>query len=213
MSQNIRVLSNGEYSGGFEDLDRPINYSTLEVTPYLNDKLIQGYVIFNNGDSATYFMRYDIYADEIEYVQNNKLFTILKPQMQKLDHIILDHNKIVYKDFHINKNGQSGYLIQLVTNQCNLYQRHFAEYKDAIPAKTGMHKPTPAQFKKKPVQWLFACDSDPIYVFRTDNSGLKKIGGVYYQQLKDYINENHLKIKKTDDMITLFNFLNSLKGE
>jgi hypothetical protein len=76
-----------------------------------------------------------------------------------------------------------------------------------------MHQPTPAQFKKKPVQLFYGCDSKPITVFRADNNGLKKIGGAHYQQLKDYIKANHLKIKKTEDMIVLFNYLNSLIDE
>jgi hypothetical protein len=199
-----------EYLGTFVPVKRVFDYSEVEGSPYLNDKLIGGIVKFNNGDSLNQYLRYDMYSDEIEYLEKGKLFNILKSQMKNLDHIYLNGNSIIYKDYFIKKKVHSGYLFELVNAQCGLYKRLRVEFQNAKPAKTSYHKPTPAQFVTKSVQWFYSFNGEPISFFKADNAGLKIIGGSHYEDLKEFVKENGIKLKKEADLIILFKYYNSL---
>ena len=191
ISQKINMR---EYIGTYVPVMRTFDYSEVEGSPYLNDKLIGGIVKFNNGDSLNQYLRYDMYSDEMEFLEKGKLFTILKSQMKNLDHIYLSGNSIIYKEYFIKKNAHSGYLLELVNDQCSLYKRLRVEFQDAEPAKTSYHKPTPAQFVTKSDQWLYSINGKPISFFRADNTGLKVIGGPYYQDLKVFVKEKGISL-------------------
>lgn len=199
-----------EYLGAYVPVKRVFNYSEVEGSPYLNDKLIEGVLKFSNGDSLNQYLRYDMYSDEIEYLEKGKLFTILRSQMKSLDHIYLNGNSIIYKEYFIKKSANSGYLFELVNDQYSLYKRLRVEFEDAVPAKTSYHKPTPARFVTKSVQWFYSTNGKPISLFKADNAGLKIIGGSHYGDLKVFVKENGIKLKKEDDLIVLFKYYNSL---
>ncbi len=190
----------------FTPSKKQMEYAAIEGSPYLNEQLIQGSVKFKKGDSTLRFMRYDIYKDEIEYLENNKLFILLKNQIPTIERIDLEGNEIVYQQFIEKGEKQSGILIKMPTTKCSLYKKYTIEFHEALPAKTGMPISRPVRFGAKQKQWFYACGSDPITLLETDKSSLKKIAGSRYTQLKDYIKDNDLKIKKEEDLIAIFNY-------
>jgi hypothetical protein len=72
---------------------------------------------------------------------------------------------------------------------------------------------TPDQFKATPVKWYFTYNNSTITQFKPDNAGLKEVSAKYYTELKAYIKANKLKIKKEDDLVTLFEYYNKLLGQ
>jgi hypothetical protein len=210
MAQEYRYIGNDEYRGNFEPITREIDYSNIKGSPYLDKKLIRGFVKFNNGDSSVYFLRYDIFSGDMEYLDQDKLFTILKIQLTQLDYISLNNQILVYKDYYIKNKQHTGFLQEMLRNKCSLYQRYRVEFQPAKPAETTYHEPTPAQFKRKPAQWYYACGNERISLFTTDNIGLRQIGGPYYGQLKAYLKKNKLKMKRPADLVALFTYYNTL---
>ena len=199
-----------EYRGIFVPVERQINFSEIEGSPYLNEKLIGGMVKFTNGDSVNYFLRYDMYSDEMEYLDKTKLLTINKSLAQNLDHLRLSNDNFVYKEFYIKKNKDEGYLIRLVDDRCKLYKRLTIDFQNAAPTKTGVHEGTPDAFVNKRVLWFYSIDNKPITFFSADNAGLKAIAGSHYEKLKSYTKKERLKIRKEEDLIRWFNYYNSL---
>ena len=119
LAQNMIHLNTEVYYGDFEIMGGKLIYKDISGSPYLNDELVLGQVIFKKGDSAEYYLRYDIYADEIEYLKNKSLYSVIN--MPALDHINLNGQRIVYQTFYENGKQSSGFLIELVTNKCSLY--------------------------------------------------------------------------------------------
>lgn len=207
LGQNINME---KYRGNYVAINRVLDYSAIDGSPYLEDNLIGGVVKFNSGDSLNHFMRYNLYSDEIEYLDDGQLFTILKPQMKKLEYIHLNGNTIVYKEYYIRKQAETGYLLRLVKDRYSLYKRLRVEFQDAVPAKTSLHEPTPAHFVAKNVQWFYSLNGKPISFFKADNKWLREIGLSYYDVLKSFVKKEHLKLRKEEDLITLFKYYNSL---
>lgn len=154
LAQNMIHLNTEVYYGDFEILSSKLNYKDIAGSPYLNDELVLGQVIFKKGDSAEYYLRYDMYADEIEYLKNKSLYSVIN--MPALDHIKLNDQRIVYQTYYENSKNSSGFLIQLVTNKCSLYQKLQVKFEGAQPGQSMPYREaTPVRFKSTPVKWYF----------------------------------------------------------
>ena len=209
LAQEFRVLTKDVYYGDFEIISTKLNYSDIEGSPYLNKDLVLGQVIFENGDTTEYYLRYDMYSDDIEYLINKSLYSVVN--IPALDHIDLNGQRIVYQPFYKNGRQSKGYLVQLVTAQCSLYQKLQVKFEDAQPMQSmPFREATHAQFKSTPVKWYFTSEDLTIKQFKPDNAGLKQVSAKHYAKLKDYIKANKLKIKKEDDLVTLFEYYNEL---
>ena len=209
LAQNLIHLNNEVYYGDFEILSSKLNYKDISGSPYLNDELVLGQVIFNNGDTTEYYLRYDMYRDEIEYLKNESLYSVIN--IPALDHINLGGQRIVYETNYDNGRESSGYLIQMVTNQCSLYKKLRVKFEDAQPGNSmPFREATPTRFKTSPVKWYFTSDNLTITQFKPDNAGLKQVSAKYHTNLKAYIKANKLKIKREDDLVTLFEYYNEL---
>ena len=66
-------------------VQRTLNYDDIEGSPYLDDDLIKGYIKFNLGDSSVQYLRYNVYADEMEYLEGNEVLVI--ENVKDLDHV------------------------------------------------------------------------------------------------------------------------------
>jgi hypothetical protein len=209
LAQNIIHLNTEVYYGDFEIMSSKLDYQDISGSPYLNDELVLGQVIFKKGDSAEYYLRYDIYADEIEYLKNKSLYAVIN--MPALDHINLNEQTIVYQTYYENGKQSSGFLLQLVTDKYSLYQKLRVKFKDAQPGQSMPYREaTPTRFKSTPIKWYFSNDDSPITQFDPYNAGLKQVSTKYFAELKAYIKANKLKIKKEDDLVTLFEYYNDL---
>ncbi len=211
-AQKFQSLSVDLYIGEYEVLSSKLNYSHIKGSPYLNDDLILGQVIFKNGDSVSYYLRYDMYSDEIEYLQNKRLFTIVN--MAALNHINLNGQKFVYQTYYDDGERSRGYLVQLVTNQCSLYRKNHVEFEDA---QMGQARPfreaSPAQFKPMAVHWYYACDTSPITEISLNSAGLRLISNKHFDKLRTFVKANKLKTRKEDDLVTLIEYFNELLKE
>ena len=209
LAQNMIHLNTEVYYGDFEIMGGKLIYKDISGSPYLNDELVLGQVIFKKGDIAEYYLRYDIYADEIEYLKNKSLYSVIN--MPALDHINLNGQRIVYQSYFENGKQSSGFLIELVTNKCSLYQKLRVKFADAQPGQSMPYREaTPDQFKATPIKWYFTANNLTITQFQPDNAGLKQVSAKHFAELKAYIKANKLKIKKEDDLVTLFEYYNKL---
>ena len=209
LAQNMIHLNTEVYYGDFEIMGSKLNYQDISGSPYLNDELVLGQVIFKKGDSAEYYLRYDIYADEIEYLKNKSLYSVIN--MPALDHINLNEQRIVYQTYYENGKQSSGFLLQLVTNKCSLYQKLGVKFQDSQPGQSmPFREATPTRFKSTPIKWYFSTDNSTITQFNPDNAGLKQVFAEHFTELKAYIKANKLKIKKEDDLVALFEYYNML---
>ena len=199
------------YFGDFEAISLKLNYQDISGSPYLNDDLVLGQVVFNSGDSIAYYLRYDMYADEMEYLNKNNKSLNVAVNIPALDHIYLDGHRFVSKSYFENGKQSSGFLVQLVSGQCSLYKSVRVKFEEAQAEQSmPFREATPEQFKSTPAKWYFGYDSSTITSFNPSNAGLKQVFEKHYTKVKDFIKANRLKPKKEEDLITLFEYYNEL---
>lgn len=211
IGQTLFVVGFQEFKGEYAPVRREISYDDIDGSPYLDARLIKGLVNFRHGEDVVYFLRYDLYTDEIEYLQGGNLQVI--QNQYTLEEIILDNHKIVYRDFFIKNLKHNGYLIQTNDSECRLYKKLRVEFQEAKPPESSYDNSTPAKFVSRPIQWFYAHEGEPIRLFTADNSGLKQFSGEFYSQLKLHIKKAKLKLKNEEDMVALFEHYNILLGQ
>jgi hypothetical protein len=60
----------------------PKTYADIDGTPYYSQNYIDGVVYLKNGNYASLPLRYDIFADEIEFKKDNKTMWLLKKDIK-----------------------------------------------------------------------------------------------------------------------------------
>ena len=206
-------LGENLYMGYFLPIETKLTYDDIEGTPYLQEKLTKGMITFVDGKTQPYYMRYDRYTDEVEFMRNEKIFAIDNPE--EVEAIQIGDDKLVYTRYYIKDIRYDGYLVERTEGDCDFLVRKRVEYREAKPAKSSFHLPTPAKFVNKRDQWFYSCSNrDPMFI-PADNTGMKEIAGSteVYKKLKGYMKENKLSYGQEADMIKVFEFYNSMQAD
>lgn len=206
-AQRIELIAPERFGGSFVPINRQVDYNSIDGTPYLNESLIKGYVKLNLGDSTFAFLRYNVYADEMEYLQDKNLQVI--ENVSQLDYVYVDGRVFCYKTYKFRNSFRQGYLERLAVGDYTLYLKYDVDFERRKEARSSYEKPTPDRFIEKTPVWYCSIKDGPIKNFDTDNSSLEEIFRDDYPEIKKYIKSNKLKLRKQEDMIQLFEYYNS----
>lgn len=207
-SQNQLIYVGGdEFDGVFRPRSTKINYSEIEGSPYSYEKLLKGAVVLKGDDPKEYFLRYDSYADEMEFLRNDQLLAV--SNKEALDYVQIANLKYIYTGFYINDKLNKGYVIELDSGKCSLYRKDRVRFEQEKPPKSSYTPATPATFKPRPSLYFMSCLNTGLQQFNTDNSALDKFPPVMQDDIKAYMKKNKLKFKKESDLLEVFNFINT----
>lgn len=207
-AQRIELIRSEMYAGNFEPIMRKLNYDEIQGSPYLTEDLIKGYVKFKLGDSSVHFLRYNIYTEEMEYLDGQQLFVINNPK--EVDFVSVAGHQFVYTNYKYRNSLKEGYLEKLFDGICKLYVQYDVDFEKRQNAKSSYDKPEPDKFVTKLPKWYFSDHSGQIINFPPDNSGIEKVTYDKYPQVKAYMKKEKLKPRKQDDLIKIFYYYNSL---
>jgi hypothetical protein len=206
VAQTTYILDGNEYKGTYQSLPKTLYYEEIDGSPYYSPKLVQGQVKFEGGDTVNYFMRYNMYLDEMEFLKNEQLYSITDTKM--LVYLDIGNTRYVYKDYFLNKQQKSGYLVELITGGYSLYRKDRINFEAEKPAKTSFESPTPPSFKPRFSLYLVSIDGGRIQQFNADNSAYGKFPPYEASDIKAYMKQHKLKFKNEEDLIQLFIYLN-----
>ena len=197
-----------EYSGNFTEIKRTVNYSEIEGSPYLEPNLFHGVVYFYGNDTSHYYMRYNIYLEEMEYLDNEVIKVITNPN--HLVKIELNGKTFRYKVGFNSKNKLKGeYFIELKTGTINLYKKPRVEFEEKEPAKNSYVPATNDRFNRLRDTFYYEKEGK-LYLIKESKSFLKEIFTENKADVETYLKANKIKPGSEKDLIELFNYANSL---
>src|ERR1035437_8003583 len=100
-------------------------YQAIEGSPYLNSEFIDGVIYLKDTTSYKLPLRYDIYANEMEYQLKGVNYVVGNPKFLKK--ILLGGSVFIYLPF-IQKGG---YFELLESGKCFLVQKRSVQFKPA----------------------------------------------------------------------------------
>lgn len=152
-------------------------YQAIEGSPYLNSEFIDGVIYLKDTTSYKLPLRYDIYANEMEYQLKGVNYVVGNPQFLKK--VLLGESVFLYLPF-IQKGG---YFELLESGKCFLVQKRSVQFKPAEGPKPIEGISTPAKFIREP---------DIFYI------GVKDLKTIEITNMKSVINalqDQKLKIE------------------
>ncbi len=177
---------------------------------YFKKEFSLGKILVGDKEISTnYALRYNAYKDEVEI--NNDLIIDYLIKDRKVSCLIGD-DKFVYQIFSDTDNDTNlGYLsIIFDGNDFSLLARKIKKLKEAKVAKTSLTRSFPAKLVPKEKFYYSDKSKNMAILIKNNKTLLKLINQNFKSEMKSFLKENHINIKKEKDLILFFKHCNSL---
>ncbi len=183
--------------------ENPNEYQNIEGSPYLKSEFIDGVIYLKDTTAFKLPLRYNIYANEMEYQLKEVIYKVGNPQ--SLKKIVLGESVFIYLPFL----QKGGYFELLESGKCFLVQKRSVKFKPAEGPKPIEVTTTPAKFIREPdVFYIGVKDSKTSEIANMKSV----INALQDQKLKIESFIKTEKIKKTtkENLIKIVEYYNSL---
>jgi hypothetical protein len=183
--------------------EKPIDYKYVQGSCYINKDFVDGQITLNTSQTFKAPLRYDIFADQIEYKnETNEIFIVQNPQAIRT--VYMDSLQFKYLDPEEFANMKGFYQL-LVLGDFSLYKKYQILLKNPEAAGPGKYS----------LAAMFIPLESKYYIMDTDDN-LREITGKKdlllpgkdATELEKYIKANKIKVKEEKDLIRFTEFLN-----
>ncbi|MCD0480763.1 hypothetical protein LPB90_20155 [Chryseobacterium sp. LC2016-29] len=186
--------------------DSYMSYSEISGSPYLNKDFVNGHADCCKEHIP---MRYDTYADQIEYKKGGKIYILLKEAPYSKIFLADINTTLVLED--INKNNKPHYFVLLTEGKISLLKQISSKIESSInntqkfsssQKTTSFHQTEPKYYLKSQI------DNGSTYL---NVKSLKDIINIYPDKnndIKSYIKYNKTKFTNEESLVKLIDFIN-----
>jgi hypothetical protein len=204
-SNDPRVLTKDEYG------KTVLNFNYIKGSPYENNKFLLGIIRdASNNKNTQMYMRYNIYADEIEVKT-----TLSSPEIKSLAkqyyiNCTIDKKIYQYHSFTDKLNNTlEGYLIVLYQGKnYSLYKHLTSSFTPKQFAKSSINSEEPPTFDTK--TGFYIKIGDAISSLPNKKKVLLNTFSVHRKKLKSYISKNRINLRKENKLLKLIKYLDGL---
>ena len=154
--------------------------------------------------NESFFLRYNIYRDEMEFLKNGKTLYLKKNEKRK---IIFSKSQENFRLFKLN-NKLRYFTVHNIGDNL-LLSRKIVEYQEAKLAASSYQKDKPADFKMKENKIYIRFNQTLVEVPKRKNK-FNTIFGPQSSAIKKYVKNNKLNIKNIEDLKTIVQYYNKL---
>ena len=184
-------------------VEKPVDYKYVRGTCYLMDGFADGRIILNTSQTFESPIRYDIFADQIEFKNEaNEIYTVQNPGIIRA--VYLDSLKFSYFEPGDFENVKGFYEL-LVLGNYSLYKKYQILLKNPEAAGPGSFS-SAAMFIPLDSKY-YIMDPDDNFREITSKKDLL-LPGRDTDELEKFIKANKIKTKEEKDLIRFTEFLN-----
>ncbi len=192
---------------------REIDLDKFQGTPYTSNTFAPTILKYNDEVVGNIYYRYNALNEEIEIKKTSSEDEPYKALVKDKEvSLLINAKPLSFKTFVTEKNETiNGYLTLLQKgNTYDLYQRTLVKFTEGQPAQNSFVAAVPSRFTKF-TEYYFQKDGvnriDQIP--QKNKKLLKLIDASKREDLKIFLKENNLNIKNEQDLIKVFDYLNS----
>jgi len=187
----------------FGKVEKPVDYKYVQGSCYLIEDFVDGRITLNTSQTFEAPIRYDIFADQIEYKNEaNEIFTVQNPQAIRT--VYLDSLKFTWFEPGDFENVKGFYEL-LVLGNYSLYKKYQILLKNPEAAGPGISS-SAAMFIPLDSKY-YIMDTDANFREITDKKDLL-LPGRDAAVLEKFIKTSKIKTKNEKDLIRFTDFLN-----
>ena len=184
------------------------NLANANGSPFINDEF--ELVKFKKLGNRVFLARYNANLGEMQIKREND--TIALDNTKNLELTFTQSNKVYKTHSYTNKENVSkcGFLVVLMENDSlALLKEELVKFYDIKPPSNSYEKIKPAEFKRLSDVYYYR-QGDKVSLLPQKRKDFLKLFPQHSSELKDYIKENKISLKKDEDLITLFEYINTL---
>ena len=216
------VRSDGRLIAVFESIKNRTNAfksnsnKKIKGSPYFEMTFKRGEIRYFDKDiKDNIFIRYNAHSDEMEIGKN--------PNQKSADNILIKNNKVsciidgdIYHYLgYVNENYPSGlgYFKELFRGKVfSFFEKKSKVYMEATIAKTSLERPLPDRFVEK-TKYFFSVNNGSLLQIKLSKKKLISALKPYFSEIKSFISNSDLKVKNPNDVIKLFNYLETINNK
>lgn len=182
----------------------------IQGSPYFKDNFIRGRIYVENKEVNTFFTaRYNAYRDEIE-IKNDTDFDVLIKQKDLS--CLIGKELYLYQKFNKEEETKLGYLKTIYEgNKFSFLIRETKKYKAGKKAQNSLTASFPAKYVDVKEYYFQENSSDTaVFVKQKKKEIIAVIDPEYKTIMNKYLKDNHLNIKKNEDLVAFFKHYNTL---
>jgi hypothetical protein len=178
----------------------------VDGTPYQNENFVKGTVYSSKGKFPDVMMRYNIYADQIEFKQKDITYILDPgPDIKKID--LGDHLLVVEK-YEVKGKSKSGFYTLLDSGKVTLVAKKVVTYREAQAPKALEIAGKPAKYSKAGDEFLYRIGDGPLM----EVGSIKKFVENFpdrQEELMKFVSQEKIS-KNEKELIKLVRYYNSL---
>jgi hypothetical protein len=179
----------------------------VEGSIYINDELLPAKL---SNSEIIYAARYDAYQDEMEIQRDGKLFYL--PKTFDVTITFLNSNK-TYQVYSYDDKGtlRAGYFAMLEKGEkISLLNREKIKFVEEVMPKSGYEKYKPPMLKRESDQFFIGYKNNTTVPLPKKKDEILALFSSKANEVQSYAKSNKLGFKKSEDLIEIFRFYNSL---
>ncbi len=180
-------------------------YVDIAGSPYMNETFTDGQVAMEGNIIYKGKLRYNIYADEMEFMMDNVVYWF--DNAERINLLTIGEQTFVYT-FVGDKFNKGDFYKILESGKCQLLVKSKVILMPAVPAKP-YQDPKPARFERKlDIYYLKFEGQDPEKI--SNKKDLMRMLKDQAEKVSVFMKENHTSGKDPADLKKLIEFYNSL---
>jgi len=186
----------------------PNNLEYIKGSPYTNETF--EVVTIKRFNNAIYSARYDANLGEMQIKRDND--TIVLNNSENFEITFALSRKVYKTHSYTNKDGslKRGFLVVLrEADSLAVLKEEVIKFYEEKPATGGYDKAKPAEFRKLSDVYYIRLD-DKVSLLPQKRKDFLKLFPEHSNKLKVFIKKNKISLKKDDDLITLFKYIETL---
>lgn len=180
---------------------------TVKGSHYIDPKFEPSKV--NGYDGTTPLMRYNAYKDEIEFIDSNKVYYLIKTDSTKVK---LSNKLYTYMLYNDGKDNQRGYLLELLHNvnsKFSVFKKEKIVFVPEYVPSSTYQEAKPAYYKKEGDKYYLGVNGT-VYNMPTKKKDFIALLPNHNESIESFIKDNKISFKNENDFIKLLNFMNTL---
>ena len=192
---------------------REIDLDKFQGSPYTSNTFAPTVLKYNDEVVGSIYYRYNALNEEIEIKKTASEDEAYQALVKDKEISLLVNAKpLSFKTFVTEKNATiNGYLSLIKKgSKYDLYERTLVKFTEGQPAQNSFVAAVPSRFTKFTEFYFQKSDVNRIDQIPQKNKKLiKLVDESKREELKVYLKENNLNIKSEQDLIKVFDYLNS----
>lgn len=158
----------------------------------------------NNLEEIVY-LKYNLYKDEMEFTRDGKSYYMNKKEGSTIK---FTNSNATYKTYSYN--DDLGYFLVHITGKNELLTKQIVSYIPPKPAATSYQKDKPADFKRESDKHFIKFEDGSIVEIPTRKKSFLQIFNDKSNDIKKFVKENKINVKKVEDLKKVVDYLNTL---